>query len=46
MYYVKYVLNGVIHELMINAKDATEVMNMLTAQYSGQGLNIIDIIRK
>ena len=45
MYKVKIVINGVIKEITINAKDSIEVNSIITNMYGGSNYQIIDIRR-
>ena len=45
MYKVKYVINGIVKEITINASDAVQAQSMFTNMYGNGNVQIIDIRR-
>lgn len=45
MYEVKYVIDGVLHTMQVNANDANIAQQMITNMYGTNNIQIIDIRR-
>lgn len=45
MYEVKYSLDGIVHTIYVNGKDAEQVDKILTSMFIGQSYQIIDMRR-
>lgn len=45
MYELKYVIDGVLHTMAVNANDATVAQQMITNMYGINSIQIIDIRR-
>ena len=46
MYDVTYTIDGIVRHIMINAKNNIEVTEIFTNMFSGQKVQIINIVRK
>ena len=46
MYEVTYSINGIIKRISINAGDSLTAQNMFTSMFSGENVDIINIVRR
>ena len=45
MYKVRYVINGIVKEMSVNAKNGFEAQQLITNMYGNGAIQIIDIRR-